>query len=170
MLIVSNTTPISELAKVEQLELLRDVFGQVIIPQEVYDELMVGNHPAVLAMQAANWIQVRAVIDRPSLQELQTQTNLDLGECAAILLAEELKADRLIIDEKAGRQIAKSRRLPVMGTIAVNAVRISPILLHSAPPACAIFLKSGNPPTEMASQFWGEKSNISGHFPPELGG
>jgi uncharacterized protein len=119
MVIVSNTTPISELAKVEQLQLLRDVFGQVIIPQEVYDELMVGNHPAVLAMQSANWIEVRAVSDRPSLQALQTQTNLDLGECAAILLAEELKADRLIIDEKAARQIAKSRRLPVIGTIAV---------------------------------------------------
>jgi uncharacterized protein len=79
MVIVSNTTPISELAKVEQLQLLRDVFGQVIIPQEVYDELMVGNHLAVLAMQSANWIEVRVVSDRPSLQALQTQTNLDLG-------------------------------------------------------------------------------------------
>jgi uncharacterized protein len=119
MVIVSNTTPISELAKVEQLQLLQDVFGQVIIPQEVYDELMVGNHPAVLAMQSANWIQVRSLRDRFSLQELQTQTNLDLGECAAILLAEELEADRLIIDERAARQIAKSRRLPVIGTVGV---------------------------------------------------
>jgi uncharacterized protein len=83
ILIVSNTTRISELAKVEQLELLRDVFGQVTIPQEVYDELMVGNHPAVLAMQSANWIEVRAVSDRFSLQALQSQTSLDLGECAA---------------------------------------------------------------------------------------
>ncbi len=71
MVIVSNTAPTSELAKVEQLQLLQDVFGQVIIPQEVYDELMVGNHPAVLAMQSANWIQVRSLRDRFSLQELQ---------------------------------------------------------------------------------------------------
>jgi uncharacterized protein len=120
MIIVSNTTPISELAKVGELQLLHDVFGQVIIPQEVYDELTVGNHPAVLAMQSANWIEVKLLSDRrDSLQELQTQTNLDLGECAAILLAEELGADRLIIDERAARQVAKSRQLPVIGTVGV---------------------------------------------------
>jgi uncharacterized protein len=110
MIIVSNTTPISELAKVGELQLLQDVFGQVIIPQEVYDELTVGNHPAVLAMQSASWIEVKSLSDHSnSLQELQTQTNLDLGECAAILLAEELRADRLIIDERAARQVVKSR-------------------------------------------------------------
>jgi uncharacterized protein len=120
MIIVSNTTPISELAKVGDLQLLHDVFGQVIIPQEVYGELTVGNHPAVLAMQSANWIKVRSLSDNgDSLQELQTQTNLDLGECAAILLAEELGADRLIIDERAARQVAKSRQLPVIGTVGV---------------------------------------------------
>jgi uncharacterized protein len=92
----------------------------VIIPQEVYDELTVGNHPAVLAIQSASWIEVKSLSDHGnSLQELQTQTNLDLGECAAILLAEELGADRLIIDERAARQVAKSRQLPVIGTVGV---------------------------------------------------
>ncbi|NJM74591.1 MAG: hypothetical protein HC852_01100 [Acaryochloridaceae cyanobacterium RU_4_10] len=99
------------------MQLLQDVFGQIVIPQEVYDELIVRNHLAVLAIQSANWIQVRSLSDRFSLQELQTQTNLDLGERAAILLAEELETDRLIINERAARQIAKSRRLPVIGMV-----------------------------------------------------
>ncbi|MBO0349729.1 hypothetical protein J0895_11530 [Phormidium pseudopriestleyi FRX01] len=46
MIVVSNTTPISELAKIGRLNLLPDLFGQIIIPQKVYDELTTGRHPA----------------------------------------------------------------------------------------------------------------------------
>jgi hypothetical protein len=42
--VISDTTPLSELSKVGQLILLRDVFGQVIVPQEVYDEVTTGSH------------------------------------------------------------------------------------------------------------------------------
>ncbi len=46
MIIVSNTTPLSELAKVGQLNLLQKLFGKIIIPQEVYNEVTTGNHRA----------------------------------------------------------------------------------------------------------------------------
>ena len=55
MIVVSNTTPLSELAKVGQMNLLGDVFGAVIIPQEVYDELTIrcytagGSNPRLIA-------------------------------------------------------------------------------------------------------------------------
>jgi len=61
VIVVSNTTPLSELAKVEQMHLLRDVFGEVIIPQEVYDELTRGIHPAATAVRSATWISVYSV-------------------------------------------------------------------------------------------------------------
>ncbi len=51
MIIVSDTTPLSELAKIGKLDLLHAVFGRVIIPQQVYQELTTGNHPAVLAVK-----------------------------------------------------------------------------------------------------------------------
>lgn len=51
MIVFSDTTPLSELAKVGKLDLLRDVFGQVIIPQEVYTEVTTGTHPAVRVCQ-----------------------------------------------------------------------------------------------------------------------
>jgi predicted nucleic acid-binding protein len=51
MIIVSDTTPLSELAKIGKLDLLQAVFGRVIIPQQVYVELTTGNHPAVLAVK-----------------------------------------------------------------------------------------------------------------------
>ena len=48
MIVVSDTTPISELAKVNHLNLLPKLFGKVIVPQGVYDELNTGQHPAAL--------------------------------------------------------------------------------------------------------------------------
>ncbi|MGL5941665.1 MAG: hypothetical protein ACRC2S_15030 [Waterburya sp.] len=53
MIIVSNTTPLSELAKVNQLNLLQKLFGKIIISQEVYTEVTTGDHPAVLAVPCA---------------------------------------------------------------------------------------------------------------------
>ena len=119
MIIVSDTTPLSELAKVGQVYLLRDVFGQVIIPKEVHDELIRGNHPAIAALQTVDWIEVREVSDSQKVSTLRTQTQLGLGECGAIILAEELGADRLLLDDREARREALSRNLPVIGTIGV---------------------------------------------------
>ena len=90
MIVVSNTTPFSELAKVGRMDLLGDIFGKVIIPQEVYNEITTGTHPAVNAVKSATWIEVLSI---QQISILQSETNLDLGECAAIILAEELGAD-----------------------------------------------------------------------------
>lgn len=119
MIVVSNTTPLSELAKVGKMYLLRDVFERIIIPVEVYDEVTTGNHPAVRQVQSANWIEVRLVSNPEAVVSLQMETGLDLGESAAIALAEELKAQRILIDELAGRVVAKTRNLSVTGTVGV---------------------------------------------------
>jgi hypothetical protein len=117
VIVVSDTTPLSELAKVGQLNLLRDIFGQVIIPEEVYNEVTTGTHPAVSAVQLATWIEVRSITNTENVPILQGATQLDLGECAAIILAEELGVDQLLIDDLAARRVALSRNLPVIGTI-----------------------------------------------------
>lgn len=54
MIVVSDTTPLSELAKVGKLDLLKDVYGEVLIPEEVYNEVISGNHPAIALVQAAD--------------------------------------------------------------------------------------------------------------------
>ena len=70
MIIVSDTTPLSELAKLGQVALLQGVFGQVIIPKEVHDELIRGNHPAIIALQAVDWIEVRSLSDSQKVSTL----------------------------------------------------------------------------------------------------
>jgi uncharacterized protein len=117
VIIVADTTPLSELAKVGHLNLLQDVFGQVTIPQEVYREVTTGNHPAVAVVKLATWIQIRPISDTQKLSILQQSTNLDLGECAAIVLAEEIGASQILLDELKARQVAKARNLSVIGTI-----------------------------------------------------
>lgn len=117
MIVVSDTTPISELAKIGRLTLLREVYLRVIIPQEVYDEVMAGPLIVVAAMQSANWIEVHVVSDSTELFVLHASTQLGLGECAALILAEELSAHRVLIDDRAGRREAATRGLPVTGTI-----------------------------------------------------
>ncbi len=119
MIVVSDTTPISELTKVGHLNLLHDLFGQVVITKEVYSELTTGNHPATRIVPQVNWLEIREVADSQQIRVLQLQSNLDLGEVSAIILAEELEADQLLIDERAARQVALARHLPVIGTVGI---------------------------------------------------
>ena len=114
MIIVSDTTPISELAKVNYLNLLPKLFGRVMIPKGVYDELTTGNHPAALRVRELSWLDVVTVNNRLVVKELQQVGNLDLGESEAIALAEEMNADRLLIDEKAARRVATARKIPIV--------------------------------------------------------
>src|SRR5690349_573146 len=53
LVIVTDTTPISELAEVGHLELLRDVYTRALVPVEVYDEVTTGAHPALEAVRSA---------------------------------------------------------------------------------------------------------------------
>jgi predicted nucleic acid-binding protein len=117
VIVVSDTTPISELAKINRLTLLRDVYQRVIIPNEVYDEVMAGPGAIQAAVQAASWLDVVTVRDSHAVLAVHVATRLGLGECAALILADELGAQRLLMDDRAGRREAKARGLHVTGTI-----------------------------------------------------
>jgi uncharacterized protein len=119
MIIVSDTTALSELSKIGKLDLLHGVFGRVIIPQEVYQEITTGNHPAVEAVKSVQWLEICPVNHHESIIKLELETGLDRGESSAIILAEELKADQLLLDEKAGRKVAIARGLPIIGLVGV---------------------------------------------------
>jgi hypothetical protein len=121
MPIVSNTSPLLNLAIVGQLELLRQQFGQILIPPAVFDELKVAEErPGSLAIQVAitaGWIQVQPVSNQPLIRLLQ-QT-LDRGESEAIALALELSAEWTLLDERDGRKVAKSLGLQVTGILGI---------------------------------------------------
>lgn len=119
MIIVSDTAPISELAKVEYLDLLPQLFGKVVIPQGVFNELQIGQHPAAFIVQNLAWLEVVTVDNQQLVEELQKSFHLHLGESEAIALAEEIGASQLLIDEKAARKVALARKLPIIGTMGI---------------------------------------------------
>jgi uncharacterized protein len=123
MIIIADTTPLSELAKIDGLWLLAELFGEIIIPAEVFEELSQGSHPAAKMIQSLNWIAVCNVENPEKIAVLQQSTGLHLGECSAIILAQQLSADRLLLDEQDARKVAISYGLPVVGTVGVLILR-----------------------------------------------
>jgi predicted nucleic acid-binding protein len=116
VIVVSDSSPIIGLAGVGQVELLRLLFGEVVIPPAVREELLSGPRGAA-ALEASPWIRVEPIHDQQMAAELYAE--LDRGEAEAIVLAVELGAELLLIDERRGRAAAERRGLSAMGIVGV---------------------------------------------------
>jgi predicted nucleic acid-binding protein len=118
MIVVSDTSPVCYLVLIDGIDLLQKLYGRVIIPQAVYKELTaVGSPVKVQAWiaQHPKWIDVQSVVGEPDVELSQ----LDAGECAAIALAEQMRANLVILDERAARKIAMGRGLKVIGLLGI---------------------------------------------------
>ncbi|BAY44256.1 hypothetical protein SAMD00079811_18520 [Scytonema sp. HK-05] len=122
MIVVSDTSPITNLAAIGQLDLLQQLYGSIVIPLAVYNEMVaVGKVvPGAVEVQTLSWIQTQTVADAQKVMDIQTnQGNIDLGEAEAIILALELRADLLLMDERRGRALAMNYGLSVTGLLGV---------------------------------------------------
>ncbi len=118
MIVIVDTTPLNYLVLIGQADVLRELYGRVLVPQAVLAELQSSETPdAVRAWVAETpeWVEVRRVT--PTSDD--TLRKLGAGESEAIALAQELRADTIIMDEKDGRQEAVRRNLRVIGTLRV---------------------------------------------------
>jgi predicted nucleic acid-binding protein len=128
MIVVSDTSPICYLVLVGEIELLPQLFKEIVIPQAVYNELTSTSAPAILqnwSEEIPKWLLIN---DVDPVQDQQLN-RLDLGEKEAIILAEKLKAGLIIIDEKAARKIAIDRGLKVTGLLGVLEIAIKQDLI-----------------------------------------
>lgn len=109
MIIVSDTSPIANLIVVNYIHLLPQLFGTIVIPDVVHQELLANgiDHPVTQTVQTATWLKVRSVADQQKVLVLENKCNLDPGEANAIVLALELQATQILIDERLGRLEAK---------------------------------------------------------------
>jgi predicted nucleic acid-binding protein len=116
VIVVSDASPIIALSRIGHLELLHALFGEVIVPERVRQEVLVGpGGPELLA--AAPWIEVRSVARAELVKRLEQ--SLDPGEAAAIALAVEIGAGLILIDERLGRAAAVREGLQVTGVVGV---------------------------------------------------
>jgi hypothetical protein len=128
MIVVSDTSALSNLLVIGRLDLLRSLFGHVLIPNAVATELYVlERHKRELLNK--DWISVAEISDLQLFDSLREK--LDAGEAEAITLSIELSADFLLIDELAGRIEARDRGIKIIGVagILVEAKRLGLINL-----------------------------------------
>jgi predicted nucleic acid-binding protein len=119
MIVVSNTSPITNLATIGQLELLPKLYSQVIIPQAVYEEIVISGSgkPGAAEVQAASWIEVKKATDQTLVAKLELE--LDQGEAESIALSLELKADLVLLDERQGRKVGVRFGLNMIGLLGI---------------------------------------------------
>lgn len=118
MIVVSDTSPICYLLLIGKIDILQTLYSSVTIPQTVADELRASESPLIVKRwitQPPNWLQIQS-IETPQVIE---PGKLDPGEQEAILLAEQLNADLVILDDKAARRSALERGLTIIGLLGI---------------------------------------------------
>ena len=112
--VVTNTTPLITLAGIELLDLLPHLYGEIWAPRIVLNEYQVKAPPNEPDLAQALWLRV---IDDVSINSALPL--LDVGEAAALSLAQSSRARLILLDERKARRIAARLGLPVAGTLAV---------------------------------------------------
>lgn len=123
MIVVSDTSALSNLLIIGRLDLLKKIFGHVIVPGAVAAELdVIDRHRREILEQ--EWISVVKISDKDLFNSILEK--LDAGEAEAITLSIELSSDFLLIDELAGRLVARERGIKIIGVagILVEAKRL----------------------------------------------
>jgi predicted nucleic acid-binding protein len=112
--VVADTTPLNYLIQIGQVELLRDLFGKVMIPEAVLAELHHPKAPSAVAnwlLRLPEWLTVEKV------ERLDQTIQLGHGENEAISLAVERHILIVLMDERRGRSAAETRGLLPIGTL-----------------------------------------------------
>lgn len=120
MIVVSNTTPLIGLASIDRFDLLRQLLGEIQIAQAAYGEAVTAGREVGGAKQevsTATWIRTTVVRDRLAVEVLLDE--LDLGEAETIVLAHEVNADLVLMDEKKGRRKLSQLGLQKIGTLGI---------------------------------------------------
>jgi len=117
MIVVCNSTILIGLAKIERLELLKQIFSKIYIPEEVYREVVerAENRPGAQIIREAEWIKTVSVKDKTQVDLLSG--TLDRGEAEVLVLAKELGAELILLDEEKARKSALIGGFNVMGLL-----------------------------------------------------
>jgi predicted nucleic acid-binding protein len=114
MIVVSDTSPVIALIRINQIQLLPTLFHEVVIPTAVREELSLARftEEELIIYKSCNWLIEKTVSNTVILN-----ADLDKGEAEAIVLAKQLHADFLLIDETAGRKVAMNEGVRIIGVI-----------------------------------------------------
>jgi predicted nucleic acid-binding protein len=118
MRVIADASPLRYLILIWHIDLLSTLFSQIIVPRAVADELQRPNTPPVVRQWLQHlppWCLLRV----PQQRHATALEELGAGEREALLLAQELQADLVLIDEDKGRRVARALGLALTGTLGV---------------------------------------------------
>ena len=115
MLVLSNTTPLIALAGINSLELLHQLYGSIIIPSAVKAELI--GEPEKSAVANSSWIVIKHISQEERKRDFRAR--LHTGEVEVMILAEEMCADLVIMDDYAAKKTAKFMGMKTTGTLGI---------------------------------------------------
>jgi predicted nucleic acid-binding protein len=116
---VADSSPLVILAKLACFDLLHRVFPRLYISSEVHREVVVSGAglPGAREVESAEWVEVKELRNRAELQAIQERRGLGAGEVSTILLARELRADTVLLDDYKARTLARAEGLQVRGSL-----------------------------------------------------
>jgi predicted nucleic acid-binding protein len=117
--VVVNTTPLIALSHIGQLDILKKMYGEILIPNAVYNELS-AKPDSICKIEVENskdWVRIEEIKNQMAKSMYKTQ--LHEGEVEVMILAQEVNADLVIIDDANAKKYAKYLKLPVTGTLGV---------------------------------------------------
>ena len=120
--VVSNSSPVIGLAKINRLDIIEKLYQEIIIPGAVFDELITKGRDKektadIKRLIDRNIVTVQEVTNSELIRALRK--DIDYGESEVIALALELQADLVILDEKDGRDIAEFYNLKKIGLLGI---------------------------------------------------
>ena len=153
MIVISDSTPLIHFGTIDRLDLLRSMYGQIFITGAVHREVVtegiaLGKMDAFLIeKEIGGWIEV--VNPKGYVGEICSRYRIHVGEAESILLARELNADLLLINERDGRRAAKNAGIKVKGTIGVISDCVGEHFLTVGEAVEILYVFRDNP-----SEFW----------------
>lgn len=117
--VVSDTSPVLNLALIDRLDLLRTQFSTIILPEQVWDELVEGDEgvESIRALHDEGVLEIDAVDDSPLFAEFRR--HLDVGEAATLAYAIQNSADLVLLDEREARQTARRHDIAITGVVGI---------------------------------------------------
>ncbi len=120
MIIVSDTTSVNYLILIDHIDILRELFGRIMIPQAVWEEFHNQGTPEIVRLwvdSSPSWLEVR----QASETFIASVGQLGAGEREAVALAKELNADAILMDDRKATKEARKHGLTTIGTLAILA-------------------------------------------------
>jgi predicted nucleic acid-binding protein len=143
MIVVTNAGPLIALAQIGRLNLLQLLYDQLYLPPAVFNEVVTfgRERPGAAEVETADWIRVINISDISAVERLRER--LDMGESEAIVLAIELEANLLLIDEARGRRVAQAQGLNHVGTVGLLVLARQRGLIAAVSPLLDELITSG---------------------------